>query len=201
MKKLYIGLGISAALIVGGIAYSAYARPTVNMATMGKYYYQKRDFRNDLEGKANVIYGDQDKLKLKIKLDDFSGGEEVRNLIYKLKDREYKFTKQEQKMFDKYMSQGADEKKEPKILLKEIIKYKWTNPVNITLAKDEGKKIKYRDGGDGYSNLIKPILDSDRVSLSGSIVMNRKQGFNEELFIYGVRGSGTLELEFEAVYK
>lgn len=211
MKRLYIGLGVSVALIIGGISYSTYAKPKVNMANMGKYFYQLEDYREHNKYDIKVISSDFKSFKARIDIKDFSGPEDLKNLIHSM-TYEQNLDKKDMEGLYEYFSIPADElaKKlnlewkegdpspQPK---KETITYKWVEkPDNLILTTREYDHHKDTKIEDGVYASRKPVLDKGEIPLSGTITANTSLE-NKSVRIQGVRGSGVLEVEFNKIYK
>lgn len=216
MKKLYIGLGISAALIIGGFSYSVYAKPKVDMANMGKLYYQSDLERNYNSYGVKVVSGDIQSLKVTITFKDFSGANSIRNIVQSLTydyNAKADITDKDKKAVEEYFSSESTEiakklnpnwKKGDKLpqLQKEVIQYKWLEkPFNLIISETQYENpYNDKDIGKGYE-IQKPILDNGEIPLSGSIKLSEHNNGEARAKLHGVRGSGVLELEFKSTYK
>lgn len=204
MKRLYIGLGISAALIVGGIGYKEFARPEVNMMELGNAFYSSNHHytvssSNKFDYK--LISVDDKSLKIQVDFKRFSGADDSTNVMGWAERTDSSLSKDERKAVEKFfktLHQGIKpikEGEEPINTKDESISYKWIEkPFNMTLAKVENKKIKSKYGGENYYNEYK-VLEGN-----GDIVLKKNNEYLGNLNINGINGSGVLELELKIAY-
>lgn len=214
MKKFYIGFGVSAVLMIGGIVLGFMWNPKVDMAKQGKYFYSNQGYRADVSSRSNfskkVVSADKNHIKIEVKIKDLSGYVVLRDLV---SYQNYE-SKENEKLILKYLSNEFTDpeiakanRKEVKTLKQEVIKYKWAKePHNIAIAKSDVKLSGQEDRKIEHIT-INPIVEGGKVPLEGIININKNFSLekdrvvSEDVFIYGKKGSGTLEIEIESNYK
>lgn len=214
MKKFYIGFGVAAVLMIGGIVTSMTWNPKVDMVKLGKYFYKTEYYGEEIPNQkgisTKIISGDKTHIKLEININDLKGYLTLNQLMFTENDR----SDEEQKILDTYMVNeftSEDEAKAKgqsvKTLKQEIIKYKWIEePYNLSITKSDVKLM-----GEEYrkweNTVINPIVEDNKIPLEGTINLNKNISLekdritSQEIYIYGKKGSGTLEVEIESIYK
>ncbi|MEG0372130.1 MAG: hypothetical protein RR515_03995 [Clostridium sp.] len=210
MKKLYMGLALSATLIVSGVCYSVFRNPTIDMTKLGHHYYSytlhDRDKDNDV--KVKVLEGNKNKLKVRIEFKELNRGEYTTSFLDNLIN-DKKISLREKNMLKAYFRVPDDAKKQedtkkPKkeeVIVKNTITYNWVDePRNIVVVKITDNIYKNQNGEFSIPT-FKPFLDKDKISRGGTYNLYNGVGQPENTAIYGIRGSGIIDIEMVSIYK
>lgn len=202
MKKFLIGATVSISLMITGILLNSFYRPTVDMTSLGKYYYSDNRSRihqvkaSDDNIGMKVISGDKTTLKFRLDIKDLKGAINIESIYHYRTD----IGKEEMKILKTYNENELNNEEIARKLGKTVhtlkskeIKYKWVEkPKNLIIVQD-----KYKDG----SVVRDKVMDNGIIPLNGELSIEFRSGLQpESMNIYGEHGSGVLEVELKSIY-